>query len=216
MTASPATTSPVRELVSYLTLRKAVGILGVLLPVLVVLIHIVFGHSGGILTSISAYYGSVARDVFVGILFTFGWFLFAYRGYERKDDLFGDLGCLFAVCVALLPTTSSHEYIRIAHYVSAACLFLVFSYFSLFLFTKTGGPPPTPEKKRRNTLYRTCGVIMLVCIALIFLYSLFLKNTSLASFKPVFWLESLALWAFGISWATKGEMLWKDAHSSAP
>jgi hypothetical protein len=27
----------------------------------------------------------------------------------------------------------------------------------------------------------------------------------------VFWLEALALWAFGFSWFVKGETLWKDA-----
>jgi len=33
---------------------------------------------------------------------------------------------------------------------------------------------------------------------------------------PVFWLESLALWAFGISWFVKGETLWKDPPLGTP
>jgi len=40
----------------------------------------------------------------------------------------------------------------------------------------------------------------------------FLKNTSVASIKPVFWLESLALWVFGWAWFIKGETLWKDGN----
>ena len=57
----------------------------------------------------------------------------------------------------------------------------------------------------------TCGVIMLLCIVSIGLYMVFLANSAVAGLKPVFWLESFALWAFGFSWMTKGELLWKDA-----
>ena len=35
-------------------------------------------------------------------------------------------------------------------------------------------------------------------------------DTSLSDIEPVFWLESLALWAFGISWLVKGGLLLKD------
>jgi hypothetical protein len=51
---------------------------------------------------------------------------------------------------------------------------------------------------------------MLACIVLIAVYELFLSGTGLAELKPVFWLESLALWAFGLSWMTKGEVLLED------
>ncbi len=30
------------------------------------------------------------------------------------------------------------------------------------------------------------------------------------SFNPIFWLEAIALWAFGISWLTKGETILID------
>ena len=92
---------------------------------------------------------------------------------------------------------------------------MVLSYFSLVLFTKTKeGELPTPEKKRRNVVYVVCGVVILVCIALIGLFHLFFKDTkALADLKPVFWLESLALWAFGISWFVKGQTLWQDARA---
>ncbi len=150
-----------------------------------------------------------------GVLFVIGWFLFSYRGYERKDDVAGDLGCLFVLGVALFPTTSESELIRTVHFASAAAFFLVLSYFSLFLFTKTKqGGTPTPQKRTRNKLYVVCGMIMLACIALIALYYTLLEDTGIGSIKPVFWLESLALWAFGVSWLIKGETLWKDARGA--
>ena len=147
----------------------------------------------------------------MGILFVLAWFLFAYRGYERKDDIAGDLACLFALGVALFPNSGA-QWERVVHFASAAALFLVLSYFSLCLFTKSGGHI-TPRKRIRNRIYRTCGVIILACIALIGLYYLWLDDTPLSALKPVFWLESFALWAFGISWFVKGETLWR-VHAS--
>ena len=200
-----------RLMVSYLTLRRVLGILGVLLPPLVVVGCFVLGSCTEILDSVSAYYGTEMRDVFVGVQFALAWFLFSYRGYERKDDIAGDLACLFFLGVALFPTTSDNEMIRIVHSVSAAGLFLTLSYFSLFLFTKTApGGTPTPEKRDRNKIYVVCGVIMLACIALIVVYHVLLENTGISRIKPVFWLETFALWAFGFSWITKGEWLRKD------
>lgn len=200
-----------RVLVSYLTLRRLVGILGVLLPVVLALGCFALGWCTGLQDSISDYYGTRMRNVFVGVLFTIGWFLFSYRGHERKDDIAGDLGCLFALGVALFPTTSENGLVRAIHFASATALFLVLAYFSLRLFTKTKeGGTPTPEKLTRNKVYVFCGVIMLVCIALIALYSMFLQGTGISGIKPVFWLESLALWAFGASWFVKGKTLWQD------
>jgi hypothetical protein len=54
-------------------------------------------------------------------------------------------------------------------------------------------------------------VAILVCIALTGIYFLFLEDTSISDIKPVFWLESIMLWTFGISWFIKGQTFWKDA-----
>jgi hypothetical protein len=202
-----------RVLVSYLTLRRVVGILGVSFPVLLAVGYFVLG-SWELQDSISDYYGTMMRDVFVGVLFVIGFFLFTYRGYDRHDDLAGDLACVLALGVALFPTTSDEGPIRALHFVFAAAFFLVLSYFSLVLFRKTEeGVTPTPEKAARNRIYFVCGVIMLASIALIAAWVLLPQNPRLAAIKPVFWLESLALWAFGWSWFVKGETLWRDAKT---
>ena len=39
---------------------------------------------------------------------------------------------------------------------------------------------------------------------------LFSPNPSLLKLNPVFWLESLAIVAFGVSWFVKGEAILKD------
>jgi hypothetical protein len=198
----------VRIQVSYLTLRRVVGVLGVSLPVVVALWGFDLCRCLRLEPSISDYYGLRTRDVFVGILFTIAWFLFAYRGYDRRDGIAGDLACLFALGVALFPNSGTAVE-RTVHFGSALSLFLVLAYFALVLFTKTGAAP-TPRKRIRNRVYVSCGVTMLACIALMAVYFAFLQDSGLGSLNPVFWLESIALWAFGVSWFVKGETLWKD------
>jgi hypothetical protein len=201
------------ELVSYLTLRRVVGVLGVTMPVVVAVWGLALLGPPRLLPSISDYYSLRTRDVLVGVLFAIAWFLYTYRGYDDRDDVAGNLACVFALGVALFPNSGT-RLDRVVHFVSAASLFLVLAYFSLFLFTRTGGSP-TPRKKIRNTIYRTCGITILVCIVLIALYMWTLADSPVARFVPVFWLETFALWAFGFAWFVKGETLFKD-ESAAP
>jgi len=196
------------EMVSPATLRWVVGVLGVSLPVILAVWGFFIYGGLEIQPSISDYYTLRTRDAFVGILFVVGWFLFAYKGYEPQDDIAGDLACLFALGVVFFPT-SGKGWEKALHFISASGLFLVLSYFSLCLFTKSKGQK-TPRKRTRNAIYRTCGVVMLACIALIGIYCWQLDKTPISALKPVFWLEFLALWAFGISWFVKGETLFQD------
>ncbi len=202
------------ELVSYLTLRRVVGVLGVAMPVVVALWGLALTDPPRLLPSISDYYSLRTRDVFVGVLFAIAWFLFTYRGYDWRDEVAGDLACVFALGVALFPDGGTRLE-RTVHFLSAASLFLVLAYFALFLFTKTGGSP-TPRKLVRNRIYRACGVTMVACIALIAVYLWTpLSSSALRRWVPVFWLETFALWAFGFAWFVKGETLFRDAGAPA-
>ena len=147
----------------------------------------------------------------MGVLFVLAWFLFAYKGYEETDDRAGDWAWLFALGVALFPT-GHHGWQGVAHPWSAAGLFLVLAYFSLFLFTKSDVPEENQGdgKRKRNLVYKVCGVAMLVFIATIALSYLLLSDATRADTNIVFWMEAAALWAFGISWFVKGETLWTD------
>lgn len=195
-------------ILSYLTLRRAVGILAVFLPVMLPLGVWMFGSSAILQNSISHYHGTVMRSVFVGVLFAIGVFLFSYIGYERADNFAGDIACGLALSVALFPR-SGNSFVACVHFLSAAALFLVLAYFSIRLFTKDGGTR-TLQKDRRNKIYIACGVVILLSIGLVPLYHLLPEDNSIAAIKPVFWLESIALWAFGFSWFIKGETLFKD------
>jgi hypothetical protein len=194
---------------SYLALRKAVGWIGILLPfVLMAGLYLLFNHDA-LPPSISDYYYTGMRNVFVGGLCAVGLFMFFYCGYDQWDNWTGNIAGLFAIGVAFFPTTESGatDLIGWIHYASAAIFFLSLSFFSLVLFTKTKkGHEPTPEKRKRNKIYIICGIIMIACIVGIALKGLF----GPMQFAFVYWAETVALVAFGISWLTKGEALYPD------
>lgn len=206
---------------SYLALRKAIGILGVTLPFSVSLGAMLFFQEE-IKSSISAYYYSGMRDVLVGTLFAIGFFMLSYHGYERNDRLAGIVVFVSALGIALFPTTPEEhptpidKWIGAFHFFFAALFFSALVYFSLFLFTRTHPDrPPTARKLQRNQLYRVCGKVMAACVLLIVVVHLLPEQASAAlkSADPVFWLESVAILAFGISWLVKGEAILKDSEN---
>lgn len=214
-------TSPEHSMIiSYMTLRKAVGILSMIMPLVLSVGYVLAGQGTEIKASISHYYHSPMRDFFVGLLSAVGLFMFCYKGPEKVDGIAGNLAGTFAIGTALLPTyhggippDEAAILIGQFHLAAATAFFLVLSYFSLCLFTKTKtGQVPGRMKLKRNRVYRICGVAMLVFLTLIALYLVLLKGRIpwLDQVKPVFWFETFALWAFGISWLTKGELILGD------
>jgi len=64
-------------------------------------------------------------------------------------------------------------------------------------------------KRRRNLIYRLCGIIMLVSMAAIEIFFLFFDESHEDS-RFVLYAETVTLVAFGISWLTKGGTLYPD------
>ena len=222
--------SKVPEVISYLALRRAVGIIGVSLPIVLLAGSMLFFGCEEIQGSISKYYHTVMRNIFVGSLCAVALFLWAYKGYKRdeKDSKYmlhdnpaGNLTALFALGVAFFPTSIGpedlsscirevypKELVGIFHLIWALLFFLMLAYFSIFRFTKGRG-------RNENRVYRICGYTILGSLLVIILYSYVLKGLfpKLEELSPIFWFETLALWAFGISWLKKGKLLFKTAQS---
>lgn len=216
-------------LISYTTLRKIVGILGIALPLILLFGNIIFGTSHGPQRSISHNYHTPMGDVFVGLLCAIALFLFAYKGHEPIDGIMGNVAGLLGIAVALIPCgphlsdagaidrgLPEGYSLGMVHNITAGIFLLVLSYFSIALFTKTGkDEKPTAEKLKRNTIYKICGWLMVVCVAGCMVVMILTKDQEpepdwVVKFSPIFWLETIALWAFGFSWLVKGETLWKD------
>ena len=129
--------------------------------------------------------------------------LHSYKGYELIDDIINSLAGLFGLLVCLFPCNKGLPIVGtfqvpvgisdIIHLVAAVLFFGLLAFNSLFLFTKTSGNM-TPSKKKRNVIYRICGVGMLASFAIMLL----------PAFTIRIWLiEALALLFFGVSFLTK-------------
>lgn len=124
-----------------------------------------------------------------------------------------------------------------AHYISAAGMFAILGYFSLFVFTlpqnvmatkgRAAGGAPTEVKWWRNLIYRLAGVVIFAAIAGLAIkmgvHSFWYKGDAAAQkaflecwngWHLTFYLESLALMAFGVSWMVKGRFI--GALNDAP
>lgn len=215
----------------YTFLRRMVGILGMLLPII-----LYFGQrfifQEPLMGSISEYYHTGMGDVFVGILCVTGFFLHSYKGYEGEiDGYLATIAGLLALGTAFFPTSAVlvpltgdqqieqyvvrilPDFVGRMHLLFASGFFAVLAYFCLFLFTKTADQRTmTPQKKIRNRIYRVCGWTILISLMLagIYIFTGGDAESSLASLRPVFWLEAIAIEAFGFSWLIKGETLFTD------
>lgn len=209
-------------IVSYLTLRKAVGYIGLLMPIIVRVGAYYFEQIPSN-TSISAYYYTSMRDVFVGTLAAIGVFLFCYRGPDTQDNLLTNIAGACAVAIGLLPTEPEYHPLIAAkfpnilsdecyrnhgplgfHIFVVAAFFLIISYLTIFRFTKPSQSHITQRKRSRNKVYVACGIVMVICIVAIVIIKLIDADSS------IFWPETIAIVAFGIAWLTKGHAILKD------
>jgi hypothetical protein len=212
--------------ISYLSLRKAVGILGIALPIVLIVGFVLFDKGCQFPPTISHYFYTNLGTYFTGTLCAVAMFLFSYKGPEKKDARAATIAAICALGVAFFPTNparildncvkvslSANPVHNALHYGFAALLFLTFAYFSLFLFTKSSDIIPTPQKLIRNTIYRSCGLIIIICIGGILLLTIMDDQDKLSTQKAniyTFILETIGLFAFGSSWLVKGGTILKD------
>jgi len=215
MRIAPKARDPI--VLSYLQLRKAVGIVALALP-FALAIPWFFLRGYIIESSISSYYYTGMRNLFVGSLCAIAMFMLCCRGYDRKDEIAGMLSAIFALGVAFFPTspdghaTPLQLRVGVVHYTFAALLFLTLAYFCFFLFTMTAADRKlTRQKMQRNVVYTVCGWVIIVSIGLIALLSGLLKVQYLiGTVGTMFCFETTSLLAFGFAWLVKGETFLKD------
>ncbi len=209
-------------IVSYLTLRKLIGILGMLLPFVCMLGGSVF-QSLPAQDSISAYYHTNMRDVFVGLLVGVSMFLLTYKGHEKRDTLVAIASGITGLGIALFPCgcpdapltgigmfrlqagTSGYF-----HYGSAVIFFVLLAFNSFFLFTLGDKKNWTKSKTRRNGIYRACGLIIFASLVILGILTLALGKDGLDATVWTLVFETVMLLAFGTSWLVKGETIFKD------
>ena len=93
-------------IISYLSLRRLIGILGILLPFICVLGGLLFSDLP-VRSSISSYYHTNMRDFFVCLLVGVSLFLLTYKGRERIDNIVTSIIGFTGLGVAVLPCLNS-------------------------------------------------------------------------------------------------------------
>lgn len=211
-------------------IRKLIGTLGLLLPIVLPII------SGEVLASISHYYyNRLSSQLLIIILSTFGLFLLSYRGYiidktseKISDDILTNIAGCAALIAVFVPTScknsASHAIERLCsnaqhvplplfghqsdilnaiHFISAGIFILCMGWMSRFKFTRD-------KNGRNNTLHIWCGNLVFISVTLIVVFVILEHFTNInlpLKEHYVYVFETTAIIPFGISWLIKGEAI---------
>lgn len=221
---------PDPDMSTVLRLRRAIGAIGLTLPF--VLLANVYLFDVPMQRSISAFFYTELREVFVSASAGVGLFLVAYEGYCREPDevlsdrMVSSIAGVAVFTTAFIPTLCyrdncyqplalfdrlippSMDQLQQNIHFAAAGVFLVFmGITSIRLFTRCTANDPGPHKRRRNQCYQVFGWTILAMVLLIGVVKIFLPEQGRvwdANWSFTFWAESVALWALGLSWLLKG------------
>ncbi len=211
-------------IISYITQRRLIGIMGILLPFICIAGGLLFAGTY-IQKSISVYYYTNMRDFFVGLMSGVSIFLITYKGYGKIDNIVSSLCglagfgiCFFPCLYAGFPPQPigifqiNPDASNIIHIACAAVFFILLAFNSFFLFTRSSRKPEdfTINKKIRNAIYRVCGIIILISLMMLPIFTLILGPARTDYYKIPLILEIIMLSAFGTSWLIKGETLFRD------
>lgn len=208
---------------TYFFLRLGVGLLALSFPVLL--------WAGGELLvntplqeSMSAYYHTGMRNVFVGVLIATGFYLILYKGFSRYEDWALNIAALLAVGIAIFPmnvawnigcgisgdTSCLEDRFKPfmaghVHGTCAALFFLAIGYVSIF---RSGETLYLVENKEHRTyyrhIYRTLGVWMLLFPGIAWaLFTFAHQGVPGSKNYSVFFVELAGVWVFAAYWLTK-------------
>lgn len=212
--------------ISYVQLRQLIGYLGIALPFACIVGGCLLGKAK-LQTTLSGYYYTNMRDVFIGIIVGVSLFLITYKGYGRLDQRITTITGVFGLFVAIFPCNISEGIdIRVGvfqllsmksnllHAASALTFFSLLAINSIFIFTLSDNKQKmTLNKKRRNRIYRICGIVIICGIAGVIGFVLIAPQSVVAHSYVILGIETIMLFAFGVSWLIKGETLLKDPNN---
>lgn len=198
---------------TYLSLRVGVAAIGVALPV-ALWVGALLLEGSSLQSSMSAYYYTGMRDVFVGALFAIGVVLYLYRGFSPAENVVLSVAGVLAVCVALFPTQGGAQRVLAndVHAIAATLFFGCLAYVSVF---RAGDTLSLIRDTRRaqalTRAYRGLGVAMLAS-PLVALVAERLLRPPGGEPSVVFFVEAVGVWAFSVYWLVKS---WEIRQTSA-
>lgn len=163
-----------------------------------------------VIDSISAAYyaGGWAQSIFIGCLFAIAAFLLAYNGRSRLEMGLAKLAALAALGVALFPCACGPHTPALpwAHALAATAMFLILAAFCL-IFYRRARAKGHAQARARAGVYASCCAVIVLAIGLLALDWLLGHALVRAIPRLVFYGETAALTAFGISWLTASHTL---------
>jgi hypothetical protein len=210
------------DIKTFRRIRRAIGYLGISLPIVLVILSLLPFFNTPVQPSISAYYYTNLRELFTGVLCAVGLFLIRYIGFKsssfwKNDNLLTNIAGYMAFGIALFPTNPDNwsekiytlvplnfNILGFIHYGFAAIFFFILSIISIKVFTigqKINDQVPI-SIFNENYIYRICGYLMLVFIIMIPVFAII----NIFTYSTLVF-EALALLSFGISWLVKGRAL---------
>lgn len=214
---------------SYLFIRLVIGIIGVLMPVALVAGELLFLERDSFRGSLSDYYHSGMRDVFVASLCVIGLFLITYMLFLWNwDNVLSVVAGLAAVGVAMFPTGGGDPLTPLQdrlgeslvgglHFFSAAVFILLLGVMSFRFGTREGAREDRPAAKRWRwkAFHRGCAFAIFGAVA----YIAATKITGVLDEFSLLLGETIAAVAFGASWFFKGaewDLLLNHTHPAPP
>ena len=220
----PRLTTQDRYVRSYLIMRVAVGALGIALPFILVLGEpLLFDGQPFPRGSLSAYYYSGMREVFVGTLCAIGVFLVTYKVAERsRENRLSIYAGTAAILVALFPTGKpgkgvsptplqnllGETTVEWIHF-SAAAVFISSLAVISFYFAKPSPKPGSMGPSFWRWYHLLCAGFIAAALTLAGVAGITGEPD-----KGLLIAEAVAVWAFGASWLMKGLELDVLLHDS--
>ena len=187
---------------TYFVLRMVIAGGAVALPP-ALLVWAVVDRRVDAVNSLSAFYYTPARGLFVGTLVAMGVALVAYRGYTRGENRLLNAAGALAMVVALFPTEDPAlrglNVVSVIHAVAAVSFFVLAALSILFYGQQTISSIPNQDLQRSYLLgYRILVVLLLLLPALALLIAWVMDST-----MWLFLVETAALYAFATFWIVK-------------
>lgn len=222
--------NPDRELYarSYLLIRMVVGIIGILLPIALIVGEAYFLKGDvRVRGSLSAYYHTSMRDLFVASLCVAGFLLATYMSGRSNAEFWSSLVAGLAVIgVVFFPTQRpqltegaprcgstpmpegcspiqqqlGENTVAVIHFACAAVFILSLAWICTFIFAYR-------EKRYKKNAAMTavmylCGGAIVAGIA----WAIF--GVTIWQLTPLYIGEVVSVWAFGVAWLLKSRDLW--------
>ncbi|MEP0915021.1 hypothetical protein NDI45_29565 [Leptolyngbya sp. GB1-A1] len=203
---------------TYTYLRIGMAGVSIIFPLILWWVGLIFDVK--FQASISSYYHTPMRDIFVGSLIAIGAFLWFYQGITKKENIALNCAGILAIVVAFTPTEFlnvdgqvkcetfttlpirgiSEATASYIHGTSAILFFVAIAFVCIFTRNETLKEISNPVRKKfYKTIYNFLGAGMIVSPLTAAFLLLFWKETS----NIIYFVESVAVWAFSAYWIVK-------------